>query len=121
VAASTGVSSEHASGGGAPEPELLKIGELAERAGVSPGTVRHYLREGLLLAPVKTSRNMAWYPAENVERIALIRRLQEERFMPLRVIREVLEDDPERIQALIELDERIHELLLAELARQRGR
>jgi DNA-binding transcriptional MerR regulator len=99
---------------------LLKIGELAERAGVSPGTVRHYLREGLLPKPVKTSRNMAYYPADYVERITLIRRLQEERFMPLRVIREVLEDDPERIRALIELDERIHELLLAELARQRG-
>jgi DNA-binding transcriptional MerR regulator len=95
---------------------LLKIGELAERAGVSPGTVRHYLREGLLPKPVKTSRNMAWYPPQFVDRIELIKRLQDERFMPLRVIREVLEDDPERVRALIELDERIHELLLAELA-----
>jgi len=98
---------------------LLKIGELAERAGVSPGTIR--LREGLLPKPVKTSRNMAYYQPELADRIELIKRLQEERFMPLRVIREVLEDDPERIRALIELDERIHELLLAELARQRGR
>jgi DNA-binding transcriptional MerR regulator len=100
---------------------LLKIGELAERAGVSPGTIRHYLREGLLPKPIKTSRNMAYYQPELADRIELIKRLQEERFMPLRVIREVLEDDPERIRALIELDERIHELLLAELARQRGR
>ena len=28
--------------------ELLKMSELAERSGVSPGTIRYYLREGLL-------------------------------------------------------------------------
>ena len=39
---------------------------------------------------------MAWYPPEFVERIRLIKRLQEERFMPLKVIREVLDEDPER-------------------------
>ena len=27
---------------------LLKMSELAERSGVSPGTIRYYLREGLL-------------------------------------------------------------------------
>jgi DNA-binding transcriptional MerR regulator len=52
--------------------------------------VRHYLREGLLPEPVKTSKNMAYYPPEFVDRIRLIKQLQEERFMPLRVIRELL-------------------------------
>lgn len=75
----------------APAQELLKISELAERAEVPVATVRHYLREGLLPEPVKTSRNMAYYPPEFVERIRLIKQLQEERFMPLRVIRELLE------------------------------
>ena len=68
---------------------LLKMSELAERSGVSAGTIKHYLREGLLGGDdeiVRTSRNMAYYPPEFVERIALIKRLQEERFMPLRVI-----------------------------------
>ena len=46
----------------APAAELLKISELAERSGVPVATVRHYLREGLLPEPVKTSRNMAYYP-----------------------------------------------------------
>ena len=73
------------------DQELLKISELAERADVPVATVRHYLREGLLPEPVKTSRNMAYYPPEFVERIRLIKQLQEERFMPLRVIRELLE------------------------------
>jgi DNA-binding transcriptional MerR regulator len=99
---------------------LLKIGELAERAGVSPGTIRHYLREGLLPEPVKTSRNMAYYPADYVERIALIKRLQEERFMPLRVIKGVLEQDPAKARAVVELEDRIIERALAN-AQQRAR
>ncbi len=89
---------------------LLKMSELAERSGVSAGTIRHYLREGLLgdgEEIVRTSRNMAYYPLEYVERIALIKRLQEERFMPLRVIKGALEREPERLRALIELEDRI--------------
>ena len=30
------------------DPPLLKMSELAERSGVSAGTIKHYLREGLL-------------------------------------------------------------------------
>ena len=100
----------------APAQELLKISELAERADVPVATVRHYLREGLLPEPVKTSRNMAYYPPEFVERIRLIKQLQEERFMPLRVIRGLLERDdaePERLRAMIELEDRILDRALA--------
>jgi DNA-binding transcriptional MerR regulator len=96
--------------------ELLKISELAERSGVPVATIRHYLREGLLPEPVKTSRNMAYYPPEFVDRIRLIKQLQEERFMPLRVIRELLERgdaEPERLQAMLDLEDRILERALA--------
>ena len=92
---------------------LLKMKELAEASGVSAGTIKHYLREGLLPEPVKTSRNMAYYPAEFVDRIKLIKQLQEERFMPLRVIKSMLDDDPERARALVELEDRILERALA--------
>jgi DNA-binding transcriptional MerR regulator len=70
---------------------MLKMGELAEASGVSAGTIKHYLREGLLPEPVRTSRNMAYYPPEFVDRIRTIKRLQEERFMPLQAIKRVLE------------------------------
>jgi DNA-binding transcriptional MerR regulator len=102
--------------------DLLKMSELAERSGVSPGTIRYYLREGLLGGGedvVRTSRNMAYYPPEYVERIELIKRLQEERFMPLRVIRGALEQDPERVRALIELEDRILERALDSAEDQR--
>jgi DNA-binding transcriptional MerR regulator len=75
----------------APPQELLKISEIAERAEVPVATVRHYVREGLLPEPVKTSRNMAYYPPEFVDRIRLIKQLQEEQFLPLKVIRELLD------------------------------
>jgi DNA-binding transcriptional MerR regulator len=91
---------------------MLKMSELAERSGVSAGTIKHYLREGLLSSGrevVRTSRNMAYYPEHFVDRVRLIKRLQEERFMPLRVIREVIGDDPERAARVIELEDRILE------------
>lgn len=87
--------------------DLLKISELAERSGVSAGTIKHYLREGLLPDPVKTSRNMSYYPPEFVERIRLIKQLQEERFMPLKLIKSMLDDEPERAKRLVELEDRI--------------
>jgi DNA-binding transcriptional MerR regulator len=94
----------------------LKMSELATASGVSAGTIKHYLREGLLGEGgdvVRTSRNMAWYPPEFVERVRLIKRLQEERFMPLRLIREVLADGPERLRALVEVEDRILEAAAA--------
>ncbi|HKA67163.1 MAG TPA: MerR family transcriptional regulator [Solirubrobacterales bacterium] len=89
------------------------MGELAEASGVPAPTIKHYLREGLLPEPVKTSRNMAYYPPEFVDRIKLIKRLQEERYMPLKAIKSVLDEDPERAGALLELEDRILDRALA--------
>ena len=105
-----------------PADGMLRISELAERSGVSAGTVKHYLREGLLgdeAEVVRTSRNMAYYPPAFVERVRLIKRLQEQRFMPLRVIRDLLARDPERAARMIELEDRILERAIA--LRERGR
>ena len=78
----------------------LKMSELADASGVSAGTIKHYLREGLLGEGedgiVRTSRNMAWYPPAYVDRIRLIKRLQEERFLPLRMIKALLAERPPR-------------------------
>ncbi|MFI5028126.1 MAG: MerR family transcriptional regulator [Solirubrobacterales bacterium] len=93
--------------------DLLRMGELAEASGVPAPTIKHYLREGLLPEPVKTSRNMAYYPPEFVDRIKLIKQLQEERYMPLRAIKAVLDEDPERARALVELEDRILDRALA--------
>lgn len=82
---------------------LLRMGALAEASGVPAATIKHYLREGLLPPPVKTSRNSAWYSPEYVDRVKLIKRLQEERYMPLGVIKRILENEPDRAIERLEL------------------
>jgi DNA-binding transcriptional MerR regulator len=100
--------------GEAPTGEgLLRMRELAAASGVPAPTIKHYLREGLLPEPVKTSRNMAYYPPEFVERIKLIKRLQEERFLPLKAIKNVLDEDPGRAAAMLELGDQILDRALA--------
>ncbi|HXQ88847.1 MAG TPA: MerR family transcriptional regulator [Solirubrobacterales bacterium] len=91
----------------ATENGLLRMRELAEASGVPAPTIKHYLREGLLPEPVKTSRNMAYYPPEFVDRIKLIKRLQEERYLPLKAIKTVLEEEPDRAEAMLELGDQI--------------
>ncbi len=62
---------------------------------------------------------MAYYPPGFVERIQLIKRLQEERYMPLKVIREIMAQDPERVGAMLDLEDRILDRAIA--AREGGR
>jgi DNA-binding transcriptional MerR regulator len=95
------------------ENGLLRMRELAAASGVPAPTIKHYLREGLLPEPVKTSRNMAYYPPEFVDRIKLIKRLQEERFLPLKAIKNVLDEDPNRAEAMLELGDQILDRALA--------
>lgn len=88
--------------------DLLKISELARRTGVSVGTIRFYIREGLLPRPtMKTSRNMAYYDESFVARIRLVRRLQEERRLPLSMIRAIVaggEEGHDAVPSLVELE-----------------
>lgn len=74
-----------------PNSDYLRIGELAERAGVSVATIKYYIREGLLPPPpVKTGRTMGYYDLAYLERLKLIRTLREDHYLPLRVIRTIL-------------------------------
>jgi DNA-binding transcriptional MerR regulator len=95
----------------------LRMSELADQSGVSPATIKHYLREGLLDGGeevVRTSRNMAWYPPEFVDRLRQIKQLQEERYLPLRVIKELLGEDRRVPRA--ELEQRVPPEVLDRLA-----
>jgi MerR family transcriptional regulator, copper efflux regulator len=48
--------------------------ELAERAGISTDTLRHYERKGLLDLPARTKGGYRRYPPEALARVLLIRR-----------------------------------------------
>lgn len=65
-----------------------KLDELAEKAGVSPRTIRYYVQRGLLPAPTFRGRDTA-YGEEHLLRLRAIKRLQE-RFMPLDAIEGML-------------------------------
>jgi len=67
-----------------------RMKDLVSLSGVSKQTIHFYLREGLLLPPVNTSKNMAYYDESTVEDIRLIKDLQEKRYLPLTVIKEFL-------------------------------
>ena len=53
---------------------LLLIGEVASRTGVSVDTVRHYERKGLLQGVSRDGSGYRRYPADIVGRIQVIRR-----------------------------------------------
>jgi Fic family protein len=58
---------------------LMKIGELAEAAGESVATIRHWTKAGLLEVAEVTAAGYQLFAADMVERCAEIRRMQGER------------------------------------------
>jgi DNA-binding transcriptional MerR regulator len=72
------------------ERRLLRISELAAATDVPPASIKFYIKEGLLPPPVKTSRNMAYYDQTFIEKIRIIKELQSQHFLPLRVIRDII-------------------------------
>jgi DNA-binding transcriptional MerR regulator len=94
---------------------LYKISDLARETGVPTGTIKFYLRAGLLPAPtLKTGRNMAYYDRRFVDRIRTIKELQQKRFLPLEVIKAILDRDTSvisqrEVDTLLELEGTFYE------------
>ncbi len=104
--------------GGSP---VLKMKDLERATGVGREAIRFYIRNGLLPEPQRHGRNVAFYDASFVERIRLIKELQQKRFLPLRVIKAIVEGDtalgPAEVQTLTALDR--HLLRAAGIDRRR--
>jgi DNA-binding transcriptional MerR regulator len=83
----------------------LKIGELAERCGVSRDALRFYERVGLLRPPRRTPSGHRLYDQDAVQRMELIRRSQQIG-LTLEDIRELLRveelPDPEACERIAE-------------------
>jgi DNA-binding transcriptional MerR regulator len=67
----------------------MRIDELAQRAGVPSRTIRYYTQQGLLAPPALRGR-VGYYSPSHLDRLRLIKELQEKRFLPLAVIRTVI-------------------------------
>lgn len=55
----------------------MRIGQLAERIGVNPKTIRYYETIGLLPEPKRRPSGYRIYGADDLERVAFIRRAQQ--------------------------------------------
>lgn len=71
-------------------PRSLKMRELEQETGVGRETIRFYIREGLLPEPERPKRNVARYAQVHVDRLKTIKKLQQERFLPLNVIKTIM-------------------------------
>lgn len=90
--------------------------DLCELTGLDRQTIHFYITKGLVPEGHKTGRNMAYYGAEHLERIRLIRQLKHERFLPLDAIRAVLDGEdggftPEQRALLVEVKDRVADVL----------
>lgn len=68
-----------------------KMKDLSEKTGLPRQVIHFYIREGLVPEGMKTGRNMAYYGEAHLERIRFVRKLQHERFLPLKAIRALLD------------------------------
>ncbi len=89
-----------------------KMKDLCDLTGLPRQAVHFYIAQGLVPEGHKTGRNMAWYSERHVERIKLIRKLQEEQFLPLKAIKAILEErdesfTPAQRQLLSEVKDRL--------------
>jgi AcrR family transcriptional regulator len=70
----------------------MKISELSRLTNVPKSTIRFYLREGLLHAPLKTGRTMAYYDESHLRRIKIIQKLKKEARLPVAFLKEHIEE-----------------------------
>ncbi len=89
----------------------LRISELSRRTNTAHATIQFWVREGLLPTPVKTGRTMAYYDPSCIERIAVIKELQQ-RYLPLNVIRRLVNERASRRTAIEEVSEHVQEALV---------
>jgi DNA-binding transcriptional MerR regulator len=93
-----------------------RMKDLCDRSGLSRQVIHFYIQEGLLPEGEKTGRNMAYYSEAHLERLKLIRQLQHERFLPLRAIRAILDEEEsgfskEQRRLLLDVKHRLGPLL----------
>ncbi|PFG65865.1 DNA-binding transcriptional MerR regulator [Propionibacteriaceae bacterium ES.041] len=103
---------------------LLRIGELADRARVSPRMLRHYENEGVLRAS-RSSAGQRLFDQDAVEQVGFIRELLDAG-LPIRVIRELVDciHEPGRLEPcavpLLVEHLREHDARIAELTSTRA-
>jgi DNA-binding transcriptional MerR regulator len=73
--------------------------DLTAQTSLPRETIHYYAREGLLPPYEKTSQNQAEYGKEHVERILMIKELQEKYFLPISIIKLIIQKKPSPLEA----------------------
>ncbi|MGA5200643.1 MerR family transcriptional regulator [Streptomyces variegatus] len=83
----------------------MKVSELSRRSGVPVGSIKFYLREGLLPAGRATAAKLAEYGEEHVQRLRLIRSLTTLGGLSIAATREVLAaiDEPQQLNTALKV------------------
>lgn len=90
-------------------PPGLPMRELIKKSGLPKSTILHYLDQGLLPPPVKTSPNMAYYDPKCLEILATVRDLQDRYNLPLSKIKKVLamNQDGQSVEAVLMVSQEV--------------
>ena len=93
-----------------------RMKDLCEATGLPRQAIHFYIQQGLLPSGRKTGRNMAWYTEEHLERLHLVKKLQHERFLPLKAIKALFDGEdgvfsPRQYAFLAGVKERLAESL----------
>lgn len=70
-----------------------RVSDLCRATGLTRQAIHFYAQRGLLPPGRKTGRTMARYSEEHLQRLLAIRQLQQERFLPLRAVKAVLDGE----------------------------
>ncbi len=83
----------------------MKISELSRRTSVPKETIHYYVREGLIPRPRKKGKNVSDYDESFVDRILLIKQIQDHFFLPLSLIKKIIKrhDQSPELKALLKL------------------
>jgi len=68
----------------------MKISELSRRTNVPKETIHYYVREGFIPRPRKKGKNVSDYDETFIERILLIKQIQDHFFLPLSLIKKII-------------------------------
>jgi DNA-binding transcriptional MerR regulator len=83
----------------------MRISELSRLTNAPKETIHFYVREGLIPRPRKQGKNVADYDESYIERILLIKKIQDHFFLPLSLIKKIIKrhDRSPELKAILDL------------------
>jgi DNA-binding transcriptional MerR regulator len=92
------------------EKIYYSIGEVAEKTGVNPSTIRYWEKNFVELTPDKTSKGTRIYKQSDIEILRLINHLVRDRGMTVRGARQMLKDNRDKTMNNWEIVKKLQEI-----------